>query len=136
MSDGPGWAQAATAPSWLYKGYATEGGTRTVAFLSYKGFQRGSGISSNFGTVMDVVPTFLDLAGIPDPHGQFAGRAVEPIRGTSWAPYLGGRATSVHDAKEPTGWELFGSRAAARHAQDELSGASHLGFRTVLNSSS
>lgn len=111
LAYGPGWAQAATAPSWLYKGYETEGGTRAVAFLSYRGFQRGNGISNNFGTVMDVVPTFLDLAGIPNPQGQFAGRAVEPIRGTSWASYLSGHATAVHDPKEVTGSELFGSRA-------------------------
>lgn len=35
---GPGWAQAATAPSWLIKGYATEGGTRTTAFVSGRGY--------------------------------------------------------------------------------------------------
>jgi len=57
-----GFAQAATAPSWLHKSFPTEGGTRAVAFLGGKAFAR-QGVGTAFGTVMDVVPTFLDLAG-------------------------------------------------------------------------
>ena len=37
---GEGWAQAATAPSWLTKGYQSEGGTRAVAFISGAGVPR------------------------------------------------------------------------------------------------
>lgn len=108
---GPGWAQAATAPSWLYKAYATEGGTRAAAFIHYPGAKRAPGIAPVFGSVMDVTPTFLDLAGIADPKGEFAGRNVEPIRGTSWATYLAGKTDRVHPATEAVGTELFGSRA-------------------------
>ena len=108
---GPGWAQAATAPSWLYKAYATEGGTRTVAFVDGKGFKRHGGLGTAFTSVSDVVPTFLDLAGIPDHKGQFQGRAVEPIRGKSWVPYLTGKVDQVYAANEAIGTELFGSRA-------------------------
>ncbi|PBN41824.1 arylsulfatase [Sphingobium sp. D43FB] len=108
---GPAWAQAATAPSWLYKAYATEGGTRAVAFIHYPRAQKQASIAPIFGSVMDVAPTFLDLAGIADPKGQFAGRTVEPIRGKSWADYLSGKADRVYAANDAVGTELFGSRA-------------------------
>lgn len=108
---GPGWAQAATAPSWLYKAYATEGGTRAAAFIHYPGAQRKPGIAPAFGSVMDVTPTFLDLAGIADPKGQFAGRKVEPIRGKSWVAYMSGKADRVYAPTDAVGTELFGSRA-------------------------
>ncbi|MET0269703.1 MAG: arylsulfatase [Sphingomonas sp.] len=107
---GPGWAQAGTAPSWLFKAYTTEGGTRVPAFAAGPGIARAGGASSAFGTVMDVAPTLLDLAHIKRPDGAFAGRRVQPIRGTSWASHLAGKAGRVHPADEATGWELFGAR--------------------------
>jgi arylsulfatase len=110
LAIGPGWAQAATAPSWLYKAYATEGGTHTVAFTGYKGFTR-QGVASAFTSVTDVVPTLLDLAHVQQPQGQFQGRAVTPIRGKSWVPYLTGQAERVYTSEEAIGTELFGSRA-------------------------
>ena len=108
---GPGWAQAATAPSWLYKAYTTEGGTRVPAFITYGGAKRQSAIGSAFGTVADVVPTFLDVAGLPAATTEFEGRTVEPVRGTSWAKYLADESETVHPNEEATGWELFGARA-------------------------
>ncbi|MGF7148892.1 arylsulfatase [Sphingomonas zeicaulis] len=107
---GPGWAQAATAPSWLYKAYATEGGTRAVSFLTHGGGKAGS-VDRSFLSVADVVPTFLELAGIPDPAGRFQGRAVQQIRGKSWVAHLGGKAPAVYGANDAYGVELFGSRA-------------------------
>ncbi|MFT3997551.1 MAG: arylsulfatase [Asticcacaulis sp.] len=108
---GPGWAQAGTAPSYLYKGYASEGGTRTVSFITWPGFKRQGTISKTFGTVQDITPTFLELAGIKAPQGTFEGRKVEPIRGKSWAAYLKGQTDRVHGENDAFGQELFGSRA-------------------------
>lgn len=111
LSAGPGWAQAATAPSRLFKAYTTEGGTRVAAFLTYAGVARQGAISDAFGTVQDVVPTFLDLASLPAPTTRFEGRKVEPVRGVSWTPYLEGKTDRVHSEQEAVGWELFGHRA-------------------------
>ncbi|WP_176593825.1 arylsulfatase [Sphingobium sp. EM0848] len=111
ISYGPGWAQAATTPSWLYKAFATEGGTRTTAFLSGPAVRRGGTVAHDYLNVMDVTPTLLDLADVPQPKGRFAGRTVQPILGTSWAPWLAGKAKTVHPANESIGTELFGSRA-------------------------
>lgn len=107
---GPGWAQAATAPSWLYKGFTTEGGTRVAAFVDWPGSPR-SGVSHAFGTVMDVVPTLVEAAGGDWRGATFAGRKVQPVRGVSWRPYLTGAAERVHAPDEAIGSELFGRRA-------------------------
>ncbi len=107
---GPGWAQAATAPSWLYKGYTTEGGTRVAAFIDWPGARR-HGVGTAYGTVMDVVPTLVEAAGGEWRGARYAGRAVQPVRGASWRPYLAGTAERVHAPDEAIGSELFGRRA-------------------------
>lgn len=110
---GPRWAQAATAPSRMHKGYVTEGGIRCPAIVHYPGGLRASGgeasgrISTAFATVMDIMPTILDLAGIPLPGPQFQGREVVPIKGKSWAPLLCGQQEEVHGEDTVIGWELF-----------------------------
>jgi arylsulfatase len=111
VSYGPGWAQAATTPSWLYKAFATEGGTRTTAFLSGPVVRKPGTVAHDYLNVMDVAPTLLDLAAVAQPRGRFAGRTVQPILGTSWAPWLTGKTKTVHPASEAIGTELFGSRA-------------------------
>ena len=108
---GPGWAQASVGQPWLFKAYATEGGTRVVSFLGGKPVGARRGVASTYLSVADVVPTFLDIAGIKDPKGNFAGRQVEPIRGHSWLPWLNGKAERGYAEKEAIGTELFGSRA-------------------------
>jgi arylsulfatase A-like enzyme len=108
---GPRWAQAATAPSRLYKAFTSEGGIRVAGFVSWPGFTRQSEISSAFTTVMDIAPTVLELAGVSHPGTEYRGRQVEPMRGRSWVPYLSGDTETVHEAITSTGWELFGGRA-------------------------
>ncbi|WP_213980473.1 arylsulfatase [Sphingomonas sp. dw_22] len=110
-SYGPGWAQAATTPSLLYKGYTSEGGTRVAAFINLPGASRRGGVSHSYGTVMDVLPTLVEAAGGTWQGGSFAGREVQPVRGRSWLPYLQGRAARVHAPGEAIGSELFGRRA-------------------------
>lgn len=107
---GPGWAQAATAPSWSMKGYATEGGTRTASFVTWKGVARPGSIGKAYLTVSDIAPTLLDLAGLPHAT-QFAAQKVQPITGRSWLPWLTGKAEAVYGPDDAIGEELFGSRS-------------------------
>jgi arylsulfatase A-like enzyme len=105
---GPRWAQAATAPSRLYKTFTTEGGIRVVSFIRYPAVARRQGIGEAFSTVMDVAPTLLDLAGVSHPGTEYRGRSVAVMRGRSMLPYLNGETEAVHAADEAVGWELFG----------------------------
>ncbi|KAL1304460.1 hypothetical protein AAFC00_003454 [Neodothiora populina] len=133
---GPRWAQAATAPSRLYKAFTTEGGVR-VPFLAKfpadlnvrsDGFTNGKveamssgshvsvemgSISDSFATVMDLAPTILEMAGVVHPAPTFQGRDVVPMRGRSMLPYLTGETRRIHAEDHITGWETCG-RAAVR----------------------
>lgn len=106
---GPAWAQASSAPSRLFKGYTTEGGIHTTAFVAGPGVVGGR-ISNAFLHVKDITPTVLDLAGVPHPDA-WRGHAVLPLEGHSWAPLLHGEGGAVRPATEAVGWELFFRRA-------------------------
>lgn len=83
---GPRWAQAATAPSRLYKLYTTEGGVRVPCVTRFPGFE--GGVKHEFGTVMDIAPTILDMAGVKHPAPNFHGREVTSMRGKSMVPWF------------------------------------------------
>lgn len=108
---GAGWAQAATAPSWLTKGYQSEGGTRTVAFISGVHIPRRERADEQFLSVADIAPTLLDLAGVNPAQADVAGQAVRPITGHSWLAWLRNPKTQVYTDVDGFGSELFGSRA-------------------------
>lgn len=110
---GPRWAQAATAPSRLFKTFTTEGGIRVVAFLRHKDLERQRTISHAFTSVADITPTLLDIAGIPHPGTTWQGRPVEAPAGKSWLPWLEG-AQEPHGSDTVSGWELFGRKAVRR----------------------
>ncbi len=107
---GPGWAQANSTPSWLVKGYTTEGGIRTVAFAAGKDVAGGGRIARANLDVRDVSPTLLDLAGLTQPTS-FAGHPILPYEGHSLRPVLTAQAEGVRSADEPVGYELFFRRA-------------------------
>ncbi|KAH0082498.1 alkaline phosphatase-like protein, partial [Aureobasidium melanogenum] len=116
---GPRWAQAATAPSRLYKAFTTEGGvrvpfvvrfpanieTRSDGFIdgpvevassgSHVSVEKGS-ITHDFATVMDLCPTILEMAGVKHPAPTYKGREIVPMRGQSMLSFIEGRAHSTH----------------------------------------
>lgn len=111
---GPRWAQAATAPARLQKGFTTEGGIRVVSFLHYPAIARKAEVAHDFATVMDIAPTLLDFAGVAHPGGEYRGRAIEAPRGRSWRNWLEGRSEQIHADDTVTGWELFGRKAVRK----------------------
>ncbi|MFJ3259922.1 arylsulfatase [Pseudomonas sp. NPDC086581] len=108
---GPRWAQAATAPSRQYKLFTSQGGIRVPAFITWPGLRRQGEVSHDFATVMDIVPTLLELAETSHPGSHYKGREILPIRGRSLLGYLQRETQAPHAADETTGWELFRARA-------------------------
>ena len=123
---GSRWAQAATAPSRLYKMFSTEGGCRVPLVVKPpRGLvvEAGAGaegayLSHAFCTVMDVMPTLLDLAGVEHPGTEYEGRPIAGLRGRSWRPFLaslGSQATGppprIHADDYVVGFEVCGSGA-------------------------
>ena len=107
---GPGWAQANSVPSWLVKGYTTEGGIRVSAFAAGRGVAGKGRIATANLDVRDVAPTLLDYAGLKQPQ-QFAGHAILPHEGHSLRPVLAASAGAVRTPDEAVGYELFFRRA-------------------------
>jgi len=107
---GSRWAQAATAPSRLYKLFSTEGGVRVPLIMKSVARQQPS-ICKEFCTVMDIMPTLLELAGIANPESPYNGRAVVSIKGRSWIPYFTKNSPYIHNENHVTGWELVGQGA-------------------------
>jgi arylsulfatase len=108
---GPNWASAGATPFSRHKFTAFEGGVHVPAFVHYPR-RVASGTSSNaYGSVMDLLPTFLALAGAQHPGATYKGKPVMQPQGRSLLPMLYGQAKAVHPAEELHGWELFGYRS-------------------------
>ncbi len=105
VDHGRGFAEAATAPLKGYKGNLNEGGLRAAAFIHYpRAVPRGE-INGTFMTMMDVMPTFLEIAGTEHPGaGEFRGRIINDIKGRSFWPHLTGESATVHLATDVAGW--------------------------------
>ncbi len=102
---GVGFGEAATAPFRYYKGRVTEGGIRAAAFVHYPAALPEPSIDGEFITVMDMLPTFADVAGIEALAATAVdGVRLQPLVGESFWPYLTGRATAVHAADDTAGW--------------------------------
>ena len=108
-----GWAQAANTPFKFWKEDAnSEGGTRNPLIVFWpKGIKDKGGIRTQYGHVIDIFPTTLDLLGIKAPE-QIKGIGQQAIEGTSLA-------YSIDDAKAPSRhtlqyYYIFGSRSIYR----------------------
>jgi arylsulfatase len=105
VDHGPGFGEAATAPFRGYKGTLSEGGLRAAAFLHYPAAISSGEINETFMTIMDVLPTFLEIAGTAHPGaGNYRGREINDIKGRSFWPHLIGERASVHLPTDTAGW--------------------------------
>lgn len=112
ISYGPHWAHASSGVNSFYKGYSAEGGIHTPLIIKMPYQQEGRGINNAFTTIMDLSPTFLDIAG-SSYNSTFDGRKLTPYKGISLLPFLHKKTKSVHKEDYVMGWELFG-RCAVR----------------------
>jgi arylsulfatase A-like enzyme len=105
-----GWAMAANTPFRYWKQDAnSEGGTRNplIAFWP-KGFKEKGTIRTQYGHVIDLLPTTIELTGTKVPE-VINGYKQEPIEGTSLANSLTDpKAISKHTVQY---YEIMGSRA-------------------------
>lgn len=92
---GPNWARVSAPAFRLFKGFPTEGGTRTLAFAYYPQKFKAGSIVDELVLVKDIVPTLLELTGVQHPGTSYRGRSVEPLSGVSAVTLLSGGQASV-----------------------------------------
>lgn len=111
IDPGPGWSQASMAPSRMFKAFTSEGGIKSPLLVKLPGKMTNAGaMNHSFFHVRDIMPTFLELAGVTHP-GQFNGRKVKPMQGHSVLDLLEGKVTSPYTGASQVGYELFGMKA-------------------------
>ena len=93
VSYGPQWAEAGSAPFQRRKGYTREGGIVAPMIISGNGVSAAGVIDTTYATVMDLAPTFLQIAGATYPDDG----SVSPMLGESMQDYLAGKSDTVHD---------------------------------------
>ena len=95
ISYGPQWAEAGSSPFRYFKGFTTEGGLNSPMILSGAGVEKGNVIHHGFLTLMDVAPTFYEVALAEYPQ-TFKGHKLYPLLGNSIMQLASGKATAVH----------------------------------------
>jgi len=93
VSYGPQWGEAGSAPFRRYKGFTLEGGIVAPMIFSGRGVAAHDVIDATYFTVMDLAPTFLEIAGARYPDDG----SVRPMLGESMVDFLAGNAPAVHD---------------------------------------
>jgi len=104
-----GWAHAMNSPfQWTKQVASHFGGTRNATAISWpKGIKARGEIRQQFHHVIDVVPTILETAGLPEPY-MVNGVAQKPIEGVSMA-YTFDDA-NAKDRHVTQYFEMFGNR--------------------------
>lgn len=104
VSYNAGWGQVGALPHRDFKGHMAEGGIRVPLIVKYpKSLRSGGTMNDAFFTVMDLAPTFLEIAEAQLP--------VQPLRGKSMVPFLRGYKSKIHRPDYGVGWEFVGAQA-------------------------
>lgn len=83
---GPGWSSCANAPLRRHKIWVHEGGVSTPLVVSWpNGIQARGELRHDMGHVIDFLPTFMDLAGVP-PEEISLPEGTPPLPGKSLVP--------------------------------------------------
>ena len=105
-----GWAWAGSSPfQWMKQVASHFGGTRNGLVVSWPARIGGGGeLRSQFHHAIDIVPTILEVAGIPEPR-EVGGVPQKPIEGVSMAYTFADKA--AESRRRTQYFEMFGNRA-------------------------
>lgn len=103
------WSQAGDSPFRNYKSTPYEGGIASPFIAWYPSRIEGGRIADGVGHIIDIAPTFYDLAKAKYPK-KLNGQKILPLAGKSLVPVLTGK-TEVVNRGEPLFWEWAGNKA-------------------------
>ena len=93
---GPQWAEAGSAPFRLRKGFPSQGGLVSPMIMAGPVVERRGEFTDAYMTVMDIMPTLLELARTEYPQDK------TPMLGESAAAFLAGEEEAIHDSEYVT----------------------------------
>lgn len=99
ISYGPQWAEAGSAPFKYFKGYTTEGGVLAPLIIAGPGITHQGEIHHGFLSLLDLAPTFYEVAGTSYPT-EVDGNQIFPLKGNTFLAYLQGLQDSIHTAQD------------------------------------
>ena len=105
---GIGWASASAGPLDYFKMTVGEGGIRTPLIMAGPNIQPGK-VNHNFGYVMDLMPTILDLVNVEHPR-EFNGNEVLSMKGRSLKSMLSDKSEAAYGPDEYIGGEMLGGK--------------------------
>ncbi|MYB53972.1 MAG: sulfatase-like hydrolase/transferase, partial [Acidobacteriia bacterium] len=91
QSYGYGWANASNTPFRLYKQHDHEGGINVPLIARWPAVIEPGGMTDQLAHVIDLMPTFVDAAGLQQPS-EFQQRAVHSPDGRSLRPVFEGNS--------------------------------------------
>jgi len=94
---GPRWANASNTPYRKYKATDYHGGNCTPFIAYWPGVIDPGTFTSQVGHIIDILPTFMDVAGTAYPE-RINGKKTKPIAGKSLLPVFRGQQRQPHDA--------------------------------------
>ena len=103
------WSQAGDSPFRNYKSTPYEGGISSPFIARYPGHIEAGRIADGVGHIIDLAPTFYDLAKAKYPK-KYNGIKIHPLAGKSLVPVLTGKSDVVNRG-EPLFWEWAGNKA-------------------------
>ncbi len=95
ISYGPQWAEAGSSPFRYFKGQLTDGGNAAPMIISGPGVNWKNEIFHGLTTLMDIAPTFYELAQASYPDS-LNGKKIYPLRGNSMTKLLKKSAEQIH----------------------------------------
>ena len=101
------WANVSNTPFRMFKHWVHEGGISTPFIAHYPQQIKKGQISSEPGHIIDLMPTFIELAGGLYPS-EYEGRNIMPMEGISLIPVFKGKKL---ERNAPIFWEHEGNRA-------------------------
>jgi arylsulfatase len=107
ISYGPQWAEAGSSPFRYFKGQLTEGGNVAPMIVAGPGVERNNEIFHGLATVMDIAPTFYEMAGTSYPDS-LENRKLYPLKGHSLQGLLSMDEDQVHNETYTFGLEHAG----------------------------
>lgn len=108
---GSGWAEVGSTPHRYFKHTTAEGGLRVPAIFGGGLVQLEGEVNHAFSSVMDIMPTILEVTRSHHPKLTRAELPAIPLAGASLGPALARPNAQIHPNNYAMGWELYGDRA-------------------------